>query len=146
MSFEFDYSTPHPAEMGEIYDDQLYHVMSGMLAIRNQTPTWRRTWQEVEIRYGDNDGRPLVDISNLPPLDLSRDRIRLPEVCMNYCRLSSGYLYILTINSGELEEENYATDYSVDRKGAESRGFGCGVWRKLSAQFSKEVFLFFIFW
>lgn len=29
MEFEFDHSNPHPGKMGEIYEDQLYHVMSG---------------------------------------------------------------------------------------------------------------------
>lgn len=29
MVFEFDYSNPHPAKMGEIYSDEIYRVMSG---------------------------------------------------------------------------------------------------------------------
>ncbi|KAJ5988103.1 hypothetical protein N7481_003313 [Penicillium waksmanii] len=68
MEFEFDHSIPHPGRMGEIYEDQLYHVMS-------------------QIRYGSEDGRPLVDISSMPPLVISeRNPIRLPEVLASWKR------------------------------------------------------------
>lgn len=52
--YMLDHSNPHPARMGEIYIDQLYHVMSGMVPIqstyqsqieltsnRNQMGRWR---------------------------------------------------------------------------------------------------------
>ncbi|OQE25545.1 hypothetical protein PENSTE_c006G01959 [Penicillium steckii] len=122
MSFEFDYSTPHPAEMGEIYDDQLYHVMS-------------------EIRYGDNDGRPLVDISNLPPLDLSRDRIRLPEVLASWKKKIMQPITRLTEKEQKAEDSGAESGESSQRnslkKSSSSLSFG-STFKKLAKQFSRQ--------
>ncbi|CAI7614271.1 unnamed protein product [Penicillium pancosmium] len=83
MEVEFNHSNPHPGKMGEIYEDQLYHVMS-------------------EIRYGSEDGRPTVDISGMPPLVITeRNPIRLPEVLASWKRKILRPFICKTVDKGK---------------------------------------------